>query len=81
MKKILHAHPTIVIVALLIVFIAILASFYFWAIGDMFTQIGLALESPPAQSAGSFDLTGVSKLDLRGPAATSTPPIGTSTTY
>jgi hypothetical protein len=66
MKKFLHSHPNIVIGTLAVVFIVVLASFYSWAIDDVFDQMGRALASPSVQSAVGFDLPGASKLDLRG---------------
>lgn len=82
MKKILHAHPVAIMITLLVVIVGVLIAFYFWAIGDVFTQVGRALSPAPAQSAGSFDLSGASALDLRGLMNTSTPPAApTSTPY
>jgi hypothetical protein len=75
MKKFLHSHPNIVIGMLAVVLIVALVSFYSWAIGDVFEQMGRALASPSAQSAVGFNLSGASKLDLRGlmNGSTSTP--------
>lgn len=82
MKKILHSHPNIIIGTLAVVFVVVLASFYSWAIGDVFNQMSRALASPSAQSAGGFDLSGASKLDLRGlmGGAVSVPTVPTSST-
>ena len=73
MKKFLHSHPNIVIGTLAAVFIAALAGFYSWAIGDVFDQMSRALAPPPAQSAIGFDLLGASHLDLRGLMGGTTP--------
>jgi hypothetical protein len=79
MKKFLRSHPNIVIVTLATVLIVTLAGFYSWAIGNVFNQMSRALASPAAQSVAGFDLSGASKLDLRGlmdgvaPTPTSTP--------
>ncbi len=82
MKKFLHSHPNVVIGTLAIALIVVLASFFSWAIGDVFDQMGRALASPSAQSATGFNLSGVSKLDLRGlinGAAPTSTPIPTTT--
>jgi hypothetical protein len=62
------------------VLVIILASFYSWAIGDVFNQVSRALASPPAQSAVGFDLPGASKLDLRGLMDGVTPAVSVSST-
>jgi hypothetical protein len=66
MKKFLRSHPNIVIGTLAAVFVVVLASFYFWAIDNVFDQMGRALTAPSTQSAVGFNLSGASKLDLRG---------------
>jgi hypothetical protein len=81
MKKILHRYPIVVMIALLIIFVGILISFYVWGIGDIFSDIDQALVSPPSQSSGSFDLPGAAKLDLHGLVSTSTAPAAASATY
>jgi hypothetical protein len=66
MKKFLYSHPNIFIGTLAVVFIGILIVFYSWAIGDVFNEISQALATPSAQSISDFNLSGASKLDLRG---------------
>jgi hypothetical protein len=66
MKNFLHSHPGVVIGTLAIAFVVVLAGFFSWAIGDIFNQMGRALAAPTAQSVVGFDLSGASKLNLRG---------------
>ncbi len=81
MKKFLHSHPNIFIGTLAVIFIGTLIIFYSWAIGDVFDQIEMALTTPSAQSTSGFNLSGASKLDLRGltNGTSSAPEITTST--
>lgn len=85
--KLLRSHPTLTIGTLALVFIGILFVFYSWAIGDVFTEVGKALAQPQSQAISGFNLSGASKLDLRGlistsssPEATTTPAVGAATT-
>jgi len=52
--------------ALVVIFLGTLIAFSIWTVGDVFTQIHLALISPLPQSAGGFDITNAAKLDWRG---------------
>ena len=83
MKKFLHSHPNIIIGTIAVVLVGTLVFFYSWAIDDMFSQIPRALMPPASKSITGFDLSGASKLDLRGLAndvssSTPTPPASSS---
>ncbi len=79
MKKFLYTHLNITIGALAVLFIAILAGFYLWAIGDVFGQMKRALMPSPSHDAVGFDLAGASKLDLHG-LINGVPPVPISAT-
>jgi len=66
MKKLFHAHPDIVIAALATALVAMVISFYSWAINDIYTDVHQALTASTGGGADSFDLAGAAKLDLRG---------------
>lgn len=76
MKKILHSHPNIIIGTLAVLFLAILITFYLWAVNDAVAQLRTALMVPPPQNITGFDLAGAAKLDFRGLIATSSPVSG-----
>ena len=74
MKKIFHAYPEVIIVTLAVVFLAVLAVCYTWAINVIYGEVHQALTSSLPQSSDAFDLAGAAKLDLRGlMGASSTP--------
>ncbi|HUC01483.1 MAG TPA: hypothetical protein VMA75_01090 [Candidatus Paceibacterota bacterium] len=66
MKKFLRHHPSVVIGALAIIFVAALFAAYSWAINDVFMALHTALATPRSESVSGFDLASASKLDLRG---------------
>jgi hypothetical protein len=65
MKKKIFSSPDVLIVALALVFFALLVVFYFWAIGAIVTQVSRSLAPPVSESFSGFNIEGASKLDLR----------------
>jgi hypothetical protein len=87
MKKQAFSYTNSLVVGFAIIFFALLIVFYFWATGAIITQVRRSLILPSSASFSGFNITGASKLDLRGfsgqlsssspqsvPAATSTQP-------
>jgi hypothetical protein len=66
MKKKLFSHPEAIVATLALIFLIILVVFYFWATDAMITQLHRSLVSATPENVSGFDLSGASKLDLRG---------------
>jgi hypothetical protein len=66
MKKKLFSHPEAIIATLALIFLIILIAFYFWATDAMVTQLHRSLVSAAPENVPGFNLSGASKLDLRG---------------
>ena len=66
MKKILSNHPEAVILALAVVFLAVVAGFYLWGVGKIVNVTSQALNSTRPATVTGFDLSQASQLDLRG---------------
>jgi hypothetical protein len=66
MKKFLHLHPNLIIAAIYVLFIGVLLAFYFWAVNNVFSELRIALITPPPQSGEGFNLAGAAKIDLHG---------------
>ncbi|HEY5220982.1 MAG TPA: hypothetical protein VIJ29_02435 [Candidatus Paceibacterota bacterium] len=66
MKKLLHKYPNFIIGALAIIFLAVLITFYSWAINDAVAELHSALVTPAPASVTGYDLAAAAKLDYRG---------------
>lgn len=74
MTSFFKKHPDGILIALTVVFVAVLAGSFIWGFTDLGTEINRVLNfSPSAQQGTGFDLKGAADLDLKGLVSSSTP--------